>query len=199
MTRNSTSKSGKVAQSLNLGSARLYPGYLDAESQAARVADIRGVAAVAPFVQHETRRGKMSVRMTSAGQVGWVSDRMGYRYAPRHPSGVDWPPIPERVLAIWRVVSGVSRSPDTCLVNYYDDQARMGMHQDADEASFDWPVVSVSLGDEALFRIGGDARGGATGLRVVSMPQSGHNRARSASASPRRSAVNPVRPGREQR
>ena len=104
----------------------------------------------------------MSVRMTSAGAVGWISDRAGYRYAAAHPSGVPWPPIPERVLAVWRAVSGVSRLPDSCLVNYYDGQARMGMHQDVDEASFDWPVVSISLGDDALFRIGGETRGGST-------------------------------------
>lgn len=96
--------------------------------------------------------------MTSAGRCGWVSDRRGYRYEPRHPSGVDWPPIPERVLALWSDVTGLERAPDCCLVNYYDAGARMGLHQDRDESDFSFPVVSVSLGDDALFRVGGVER-----------------------------------------
>ncbi|MEE4118906.1 MAG: alpha-ketoglutarate-dependent dioxygenase AlkB, partial [Paracoccaceae bacterium] len=90
------------------------------------------------------------------------SDRRGYRYEPRHPSGVDWPPMPPEVLAVWRRVSGDTADPDCCLVNFYDEGARMGMHQDRDEADFSHPVVSVSLGDEALFRIGNRERGGKT-------------------------------------
>ena len=100
--------------------------------------------------------------MTSAGRYGWYSDRGGYRYERRHPSGADWPPIPERVLAIWRTLIGTDRMPDCCLVNVYRDGARMGLHQDRDEADFAWPVLSVSLGDEALFRVGGPERGGPT-------------------------------------
>jgi len=102
------------------------------------------------------------VRMTSAGSLGWVSDRRGYRYAPLHPDGTPWPPIPERVLAVWRAVSGVERLPDCCLINFYGEGAKMGMHQDRDEADFAWPVVSISLGDDALFRIGNLERGGKT-------------------------------------
>lgn len=151
------------ATSLTLGTARLYPGFLDARAQSALVDDIRRVAMDTPFFHPETRSGrKLSVRMTSAGSLGWVSDRKGYRYEPRHPSGVDWPPIPEAALSVWRAVSGVARDPDSCLLNYYDADARMGMHRDEDEVSMDWPVVSLSLGDEALFRIGGQARGGKT-------------------------------------
>jgi alkylated DNA repair protein (DNA oxidative demethylase) len=91
-----------------------------------------------------------------------VSDRRGYRYEPRHPSGVPWPPIPDEVLAVWHEVTGVDRAPDCCLVNWYGEGARMGLHQDRDEADFAWPVVSISLGDEALFRVGGTERGGRT-------------------------------------
>jgi alkylated DNA repair protein (DNA oxidative demethylase) len=141
----------------------LHPGMLDPEAQAAMVEDIRAVVAAAPLFHPETKRGrKMSVRMTSAGQVGWVSDRRGYRYDPSHPSGVAWPPIPESVLAVWRAVSGDPADPDCCLVNYYAEGARMGLHQDRDETDFAHPVVSISLGDEALFRIGNLARGGTT-------------------------------------
>lgn len=148
---------------LRLGAARLYPQFLDVPAQEGLVDDIRDVVTRAPLVRPETRSGRrMSVRMTSAGQVGWVSDRKGYRYQARHPSGDPWPPIPASVLAVWHAVSGVSVDPDSCLVNFYDADARMGMHQDADEASFDWPVVSISLGDDALFRIGSETRGGPT-------------------------------------
>jgi alkylated DNA repair protein (DNA oxidative demethylase) len=124
----------------------LYESFLDAPAQAALVGDLRGVIAAAPLFSPVTPWGKpMRVRMTSAGRLGWVADRHGYRYDARHPDGREWPPIPEAVLAIWREVSGVERAPDCCLVNFYGEGARMGMHQDKDEADFRWPVVSVSL------------------------------------------------------
>ncbi len=104
----------------------------------------------------------MSVQMTSAGKYGWFSDRMGYRYEARHPSGVPWPDIPGQVLDIWRDATGLDREPDCCLINYYRENTRMGLHQDRDEADFSWPVVSISLGDDALFRIGNVTRGGKT-------------------------------------
>ncbi|WP_299619013.1 alpha-ketoglutarate-dependent dioxygenase AlkB [uncultured Tateyamaria sp.] len=141
----------------------IFKGYLDPAAQAALVGDIRDVAAVAPMFSPETPYGKpMSVRMTSAGAVGWYSDRSGYRYAPAHPEGQPWPPIPDAVLALWHGLTGLERAPDCCLVNYYGDGARMGMHQDRDEADFSWPVLSVSLGDAGLFRIGNTTRGGKT-------------------------------------
>ncbi len=125
--------------------------------------DIRRVVAEAPLFSPMTPYGKpMSVRMTSAGKYGWFSDRKGYRYEPRHPSGVAWPEIPDSVLDLWRTVTGLGRQPDCCLINFYPPGARMGMHQDKDEADFSFPVVSVSLGDDGLFRIGNDTRGGKT-------------------------------------
>ncbi|CUH39876.1 Alpha-ketoglutarate-dependent dioxygenase AlkB [Jannaschia seosinensis] len=142
---------------------RLFDGMLDPAAQAAMVADIRALARTAPFLVPVTRRGQeMSVRMTSAGTFGWIPDRRGYRYERRHPSGVEWPPIPPSVLAVWRAVAPDARSPESCLVNWYAPGARMGMHQDRDEGDFDQPVVSISLGDDALFRIGNEARGGRT-------------------------------------
>lgn len=149
--------------SLRLNGVEIWQGFLGAAEQAALLAELRGVARAAPLFQPETKRGqKMSVRMTSAGSYGWVSDRRGYRYETRHPTGVAWPPVPASVLAIWRDVTGLSRDPDCCLVNYYGEGARMGLHQDRDEADFSWPVVSVSLGDDGLFRVGGSDRGGRT-------------------------------------
>ncbi|MBT0957644.1 alpha-ketoglutarate-dependent dioxygenase AlkB [Alphaproteobacteria bacterium KMM 3653] len=146
-----------------LRGVEVYSGLLDGAEQAALLAEIRGVAAAAPMVHPVMRSGKqMSVRMTSAGRLGWVSDQGGYRYQRHHPSGVPWPPIPAPVLDIWHRVTGLARMPDCCLVNFYSEGARLGMHQDRDEGNFDWPVVSVSLGDEGLFRVGNIERGGKT-------------------------------------
>lgn len=140
-----------------------YPGWLTAVEQAALRDDLRAVVAQAPLFSPVTPSGKaMSVRMTSAGRFGWVSDRRGYRYSATHPDGQPWPAIPARVLDIWNAVAGTARSPECCLINFYDDQAKMGLHQDRDETDFTQPVVSISLGDDALFRIGNLTRGGAT-------------------------------------
>ena len=142
---------------------RLYRGWLDGDAQGAMLADLRALIAAAPLFSPLTAWGKpMSVRMTSAGRFGWYSDRKGYRYIDRHPSGSDWPPIPERVLAIWRAISGATRDPECCLLNWYGPGARMGLHQDRDEADLSQPVMSVSLGDDGLFRAGNLARGGET-------------------------------------
>lgn len=157
-------ETGEGGGPFELRGVRVLPGYLDTPAQAALVEALRAVAAAAPFVRPETPRGRpMSVRMTAAGRYGWITDRKGYRYEPRHPSGVAWPPIPGQVLALWHDVTALDRAPDCCLVNWYGEGARMGLHQDRDEADFTMPVVSVSLGDEALFRVGGTERGGRTG------------------------------------
>jgi len=151
------------ADSLNIDGIALHPGLLDAAAQAAMVADIREIARAAPLFAPLTPWGKpMRVRMTAAGRFGWYTDRKGYRYIDRHPEGAPWPPIPDSVLAVWRAVSGSRRKPECCLVNYYPKDARMGLHQDRDEADFDEPVVSISLGDSALFRVGGTERSSPT-------------------------------------
>ncbi len=148
---------------LTIRGVMLFQGLLAPEEQVRIVEDLRGVARAAPFFRPVTSRGQqMSVRMTSAGAVGWVSDRKGYRYEEKHPAGSDWPPIPGSVLAVWARVVPEARQPDSCLVNFYGEGARMGMHQDRDEADLDQPVVSISLGDDALFRIGNLTRGGRT-------------------------------------
>lgn len=145
---------------------RHLPAYLDVSAQRALVEDIRDLVQAAPlFTPEMPRTGKpMSVRMTNCGALGWVTDReRGYRYQSTHPAtGRPWPPIPHRLLAIWRAVSGAGIDPEACLVNFYDDTARMGLHQDRDEQDLSAPVVSVSLGDTCLFRIGGTSRNDPT-------------------------------------
>ncbi|MEP3053489.1 MULTISPECIES: alpha-ketoglutarate-dependent dioxygenase AlkB [Rhodobacterales] len=137
--------------------------YLNTQAQNEVLQAVRAVAETAPVFSPMTPYGKpMTVRMTSAGKYGWFSDASGYRYVRTHPSGTPWPDIPPKILDIWRAVSGVDRMPDCCLVNFYGEGARMGLHQDKDEADFRWPVVSVSLGDDGLFRIGNQTRGGKT-------------------------------------
>ena len=141
----------------------VFDGLLDRDAQTAMVADVRALARSAPFFRPVTRRGQeLSVRMTSAGAFGWISDRRGYRYDASHPDGRAWPPIPDSVLSVWNVVAPEARAPEACLVNWYGPDARMGMHQDRDERDMTQPVVSISLGDDALFRIGNDVRGGTT-------------------------------------
>lgn len=148
---------------LEIRGFRIFKGLLSAPRQRQLVEELRAVVRAAPLFSPMTPYGKpMSVRMTSAGKYGWVSDRRGYRYATQHPSGVPWPPIPETVLSIWSDLVSGARAPDCCLINYYGEAARMGLHQDRDEADFSWPVLSVSLGDDGLFRIGNQTRGGKT-------------------------------------
>ena len=152
-----------MATILRLRGFEIHQGFLDRAAQEALVADLRAVLAAAPLVQPVTPRGRpMSVRMSAAGRFGWITDRKGYRYAETHPQGVPWPPIPTSVLAIWDAVAGTPRQPECCLINWYGEGARMGLHQDRDEADFSQPVVSVSLGDDGLFRMGNAERGGKT-------------------------------------
>jgi len=145
---------------------RLTPGYLGRAAQDEMLAAVRAVIAVAPlYVPRMPRSGKpMSVRMTNCGGLGWVTDEArGYRYQETHPeTGKPWPPIPDIILRAWRDLSGYPYPPEACLVNYYAGDARMGLHQDKDEQELSAPVVSLSLGDTGLFRVGGLKRSGAT-------------------------------------
>ena len=144
--------------------AALWSAWFDRAAQAALVEEIRAVAAQAPFFTPVMpRTGKpFSVRMTNCGPLGWVSDRAGYRYQPTHPDGAPWPAIPDRLLATWRALTGCAVDPDACLVNYYGEGAKMGLHQDHDEETFAAPILSISLGDEAVFRLGGPERSDKT-------------------------------------
>ena len=138
------------------------PGKLDAAEQVRLLGALRAVMAEAPlFTPAMPRSGKpMSVRMTNCGPLGWVTDKdRGYRYQAAHPlTGKPWPAMPQALLDLWAEVARYSAPPEACLINYYAASAKMGLHQDRDEADFAAPVLSVSLGDSAIFRVGGLAR-----------------------------------------
>jgi alkylated DNA repair protein (DNA oxidative demethylase) len=142
-----------------------YPAYLDRVAQEALRDDLREIVRAAPLFQPRMpRTGKaFSVRMTNCGPLGWVSDIDGYRYQPQHPdTGAPWPDIPWIAQRAWAELATGAPPPQACLVNFYDATARMGLHQDRDEQDFSAPVLSLSLGDTCLFRIGGTERGAPT-------------------------------------
>lgn len=152
--------------------ANLYRGLLDPAEQESLARDIAEIIARAPlFTATMPRSGApMSVRMTNCGDFGWFSDKEGgYRYESRHPfTGEPWPPIPEILIAAWTRLANYPAPPQACLVNIYGETARMGLHQDRDENDFAAPILSLSLGADCRFRIGGRKRGDATKAFVLS-------------------------------
>lgn len=152
---------------------RLLPAWFDRAAQQALVDEVLALAAHAPFYTPRLPRtgAAMSVTQTNLGPLGWVTDQArGYRYQDTHPeTGRAWPAMPKALLDLWADASGYGAPPEACLVNLYRDGARMGLHLDADEAAQDAPVVSVSLGDTALFRLGGPERKSPTrSMRLTS-------------------------------
>jgi alkylated DNA repair protein (DNA oxidative demethylase) len=104
-----------------------------------------------------------SVEESNFGSLGWVSDKSGYRYQPTHPvTGAPWPGIPRPLLDLWAEINS-GPPPECCLVNFYAGGAKMGLHQDRDEKDSSAAVIGVSLGDDALFRIGGTLKDGTWG------------------------------------
>ena len=139
----------------------LWREKLDRTAQSALLGEVFARLEKAPFYRPAMPKSgaPFSVEETNFGPLGWVSDREGYRYAKTHPvTGAAWPDIPPVLLALWADVAGYSKPPECCLVNLYRQGAKMGLHQDRDEAARAAPVLSVSLGDEALFRIGDETR-----------------------------------------
>ncbi|KQW27795.1 alkylated DNA repair dioxygenase [Rhizobium sp. Root274] len=152
-----------TAKELNLSPGLRYlPARLDREAQISLVEQIRAVVEQAPlYIPVMPGSGRpMSVRMTNCGPLGWVTDKeRGYRYQSTHPvTNQPWPEIPEVLLDLWRELSGYPKDPEACLVNFYADDAKMGLHQDRDETDLLAPVLSISLGNTCLFRIGGLSR-----------------------------------------
>jgi DNA oxidative demethylase len=148
-----------------LAGFRHLAGYFDPAQQLALLGELRRVIRIAPlFVPRMPRTGKpFSVRMSNCGTLGWVSDREGgYRYQATHPeTGRPWPAMPCQLTGLWDEVADFRHRPEACLINYYSAGTRMGSHRDADEEDFTAPVVSVSLGDDAVFHVGGSRRGDA--------------------------------------
>jgi alkylated DNA repair protein (DNA oxidative demethylase) len=138
---------------------RHLSGYLSPGRQSKLLGHLRSVMAEAPlYAPTMPRTGKpFSVRMTNCGPLGWVSDKAGgYRYQSEHPvTGRPWPAMPDLLLEVWREVAGYPVPPEACLVNSYSAGAKMGSHRDEDEEDIGAPVVSISLGDDATFHIGG--------------------------------------------
>jgi alkylated DNA repair protein (DNA oxidative demethylase) len=151
---------------------RVVPSYFDRPAQEELLAVLREVMRVAPpYTPRMPKSGRpLSVRMTNCGSLGWMTDVVGYRYQRNHPeTGEPWPAIPEILLAAWRELSRYPHPPEACLINIYGPHARMGLHQDRDEEDLAAPVVSLSLGDSCLFRVGGDRRNDRThALRLAS-------------------------------
>jgi alkylated DNA repair protein (DNA oxidative demethylase) len=151
---------------------RLLPAYFSPADQKRLLDVVLAEVERSPFFQPVMPRSgqHMSVKMTNLGSLGWVSDIGGYRYDARHPAtGQTWPAIPDMLLDLWKAVSGYDAEPQACLVNRYVETSRLGLHVDADETAKEAPVVSVSLGDRALFRLGGLKRSDPTSsLRLAS-------------------------------
>jgi len=140
---------------------QLLPGHLPIEQQRHLVAALRVILDRAPLYHPVLPRSgsPYSVRMSNCGPLGWLSDRNGYRYSPTHPlTGEPWPAIPPMVLGLWQAATGAAFPPEACLINYYGPTARLGLHRDQDEAAKEAPILSISLGDTALFRLGGPER-----------------------------------------
>lgn len=140
---------------------RYAPACLNRTEQESLVAELRAIVEQSPFfTPRMPRTGKpFSVRMTNCGPLGWLADLEGYRYQSEHPvTGRQWPRIPPRLLELWEKLAGYPHPPEACLVNYYAPAARMGLHQDRDERNLVAPVLSLSLGDTCVFRIGGRRR-----------------------------------------
>jgi DNA oxidative demethylase len=142
-----------------------FPAFLDRAAQEALRDEVLAILELAPlFRPRMPRTGKpFSVCMSNCGSLGWVSDEAGYRYQPTHPkTGRPWPAIPPTLLAAFASLAPDGPPPEACLINVYDPAARMGLHQDRDEEELSAPVVSLSLGDTALFRVGGLQRNAPT-------------------------------------
>lgn len=141
---------------------RLIERYFDGTAQVQLAQEIKRVLDAAPLFQPRMpRTGKaFSVKMSNCGSLGWVSDAAsGFRYQSFHPeTGQAWPQMPATLLTLWAEVANYASPPEACLVNYYAAGAKMGSHRDADERDTAAPVVSVSLGDDATFHIGGPNR-----------------------------------------
>ncbi|MGH6646501.1 DNA oxidative demethylase AlkB [Aquabacterium sp.] len=125
------------------------------------LAQVQQVAAAAAFRHMQVGGGKqMSVAMTNCGPWGWTSSTAGYRYSATDPqTGRPWPAMPARFMDLAQKAASAAGfpgfEPDACLINRYAKGASLGLHQDRDERDLGQPIVSVSIGAEAVFQLGG--------------------------------------------
>jgi len=142
------------------------PEYFDRASQIALLEAVTEAArGDAPFFQGRMPRTGQAISVVGSnfGPLGWVADITGYRYEKTHPkTGKPWPAMPQALLDLWVAVTGYPAPPEACLINWYREGNKMGMHVDQDEYAVNAPIVSISLGDPARFRLGGPTRGGKT-------------------------------------
>lgn len=151
-------ESARMSLQTTFPGLRVFPEYLDGERQAKLLAEVRRILTAEPlFTPRMPKSGRpFTVRMSNCGPLGWVSDECGYRYQPTHPTTArPWPPIPQTLIRLWNELARYPGAPEACLINFYGANAKMGLHQDRDEADFRAPVISISLGDACLFRVGG--------------------------------------------
>lgn len=143
--------------------AVLLPSFLGGEMREV-LAGLKTVSDQSPFRNMVTPSGReMSVAMTNCGPLGWVSDEAGYRYQAIDPLRKNpWPEIPKRFVELAESAAKTAGfpefTPDSCLINRYEIGSRLSLHQDKDEADFEHPIVSVSLGLPAVFLLGGFSR-----------------------------------------
>ncbi len=126
---------------------------------------VRTVVGEAPlFVPTMPQRGTLfGYRMTNCGQLGWVSDRSGYRYQTIHPvTGSPFPTIPQVIqklaIALANEAGWSNFKPESCLINFYQKGEKLGLHQDNSEQNLQPPIISISLGDAGIFLLGGKER-----------------------------------------
>jgi len=150
------------------------PGFLDGAEVAAVIDLVRGICRAAPLRVPSTASGQpLKLKVASAGAWGWWADVGGYRYIDKHPTtGQPWPAIPAELLDI--CARGLARvghtpmTPDSLLINHYDESGSLGLHIDRTEEDLDAPIVSLSIGADAVFLIGGEEREDKTTPIVLS-------------------------------
>ncbi len=141
--------------------------YLTLKQQNEILKVCREVARQFPLFTPVMKSGKsFNYQMTSCGELGWISDTKGYRYSETHPNGKPWTPIPEMINNLAKDLANQIGEPgyipQTCLINYYQKVGKLGLHQDNSEKNLKPAIISISLGDDAIFLMGGNKRNDIT-------------------------------------
>lgn len=137
---------------------KLFTNYLDPNLQHKVIGLVMNIIKEAPLITPVMQNGtKFNISITNCGDWGWISDKDGYRYVDRHPVTKNkWPELPKLIkdLAYHSALeAGFPKfEPDSCLINHYKATGKLGLHKDKDELDFGQPIVSISLGDSAIFQ-----------------------------------------------